>query len=137
MKKIWQPPLLPVIYSDFGYYIFQNTILTSNVAVGQTYTQNQYQLNGVLTPLTFANTFPGTDLEIGDIIVYESYIEPDCNVVVGDVQINRLSNKYMDVDFSSNQNQDSRVAGYQVNILWGHILESKLLSASICFRNDF
>jgi hypothetical protein len=92
-----------LLYENGPGTVFQNTILTSNVAVGQTYTQNQYQLNGVLTPLTFSNTFPGTDLEIGDILVYESYIEPDCEVLYGDNQIPRPSYKYMDVDFSDNQ----------------------------------
>lgn len=100
---------LDVVGSGFLLYengpgsVFQNTILTSNIAVGQTYTQNQYQLSGILTPLTFSNTFPGTDLELGDIIIYESYIEPDCNVLAGNAVVSRPSTLYYDVDFTTNQ----------------------------------
>ena len=104
-----------ILYENGPGTVFQNVILTSNIGVGQTYTQNQYQLNGILTPLTFANTFPGTDLEIGDIIVYESYIEPDCEVLYGDNQIPRPSYKYMGVDFNGSQiiavNEQSILSG--------------------------
>jgi hypothetical protein len=105
-----------ILYENGTGTIFQNTILTSNVAVGQTYTQNQYQLNGILSPLTFANTFPGTDLELGDIIIYEAFIDQDCEVLSGDVQIERQSSKYMLADFNNSfstaSNEAAILGGY-------------------------
>jgi hypothetical protein len=105
-----------ILYDNETGSPFTSTILTSTIGVGQTYTQNQYQLTGIISPLTFANTFPGTDLELGDIIVYESYIDQDCEVLSGDVQIERQSSKYMLADFNNSfttaSNEASILGGY-------------------------
>jgi hypothetical protein len=107
-----------ILYDNKTGSPFTSTILTSNVGVGQTYTQNQYQLNGIISPLTFANTFPLTDLELGDIIVYESFIDQDCEVLYGDVQIPRQSAKYVMVDFDNSfitaSNEAAVLGGYAV-----------------------
>ena len=64
---------------------------------------DKIQISNPILPLIFIPNGSGAILDITNFTIYESYIEPDCNVIAGDVQINRLNNKYMDVDFSNNQ----------------------------------
>ena len=81
-----------------GKVYYNNTTLAS----GTSNTVDKLQINGVINPLYFfTENFP--TLTATNIFVYESYIEPDCLVLSGDVQIERFSSKYMDVDFTTNQ----------------------------------
>lgn len=81
-----------------GKVYYNNTTLAS----GTSNTVDKLQINGVINPLYFfTENFP--TLTATNIFVYESYIEPDCEVLKGDVQIERFSSKYMDVDFTTNQ----------------------------------
>ena len=81
-----------------GKVYYNNTTLAS----GTSNTVDKLQINGVINPLYFFTTnFP--TLTATNIFVYESYIEPDCEVLKGDVQIERFSSKYMNVDFTTNQ----------------------------------
>jgi hypothetical protein len=86
------------IVDGIGKVYYNNTTLTS----GTSNTVDKLQLNGIINPLYFfTENFP--TLTATNIFVYESYIEPDCLVLSGDVQIERFSSKYMDVDFTTNQ----------------------------------
>jgi len=86
------------IVNGIGKVYYNNTTLTS----GTSNTVDKLQLNGIINPLYFfTQNFP--TLTATNIFVYESYIEPDCLVLSGDVQIERFSSKYMDVDFTTNQ----------------------------------
>ena len=81
-----------------GKVYYNNTTLAS----GTSNTVDKLQINGIINPLYFfTENFP--TLTATNIFVYESYIEPDCEVLKGDVQIERFSSKYMDVDFTTNQ----------------------------------
>ena len=92
-----------------GVYLVDgaNTIYYNDTTLpnGNSLTIYQLQLNNIINPLYFyADPSHVPNLTATNIFVYESYIEPDCLVVQNDAQVNRLSYKYMDINFSTNPN---------------------------------
>ena len=81
-----------IIYSGSG-----------DLAPGASRTINNLEVQGIIPPLVFSNTNTLAYLTVTAFTASVAFIDQDCEVIAGDVQINRLSNKYMDVDFSSNQ----------------------------------
>ena len=75
------------------------------ILAGGTLNVNQLELSKIFAPLTFKAIGPSsTGFSITNFIIYESYIESDCLVVQNDVQVSRVSTRYMDVDFQTNPN---------------------------------
>jgi hypothetical protein len=54
-------------------------------------------------PLIFIALGSGSELDITNFTIFESYIEPDCLVIQNDAQVNRPSDRYFDVDFATSQ----------------------------------
>jgi hypothetical protein len=116
----------PILYdfnADFTYYLsFQYQLanstsitlkdnigtvyFTDSNSTGVTVVRNVYQLevNNPIIKLGWIKTGAGS-VGAGYVTIFESYIEPDCLVTANDVQIDRPSSKYMDVDFNSSQIQ--------------------------------
>ena len=83
-----------------GTVYYDNSTLSN----GASNTVNKLQLNGIVSPLYFySDPSHVPTLTATDIFVYDSYIEPDCEVLYGDNQIPRPSYKYMGVDFNGSQ----------------------------------
>jgi hypothetical protein len=75
------------------------------ILAGGTLNVNQLELSEIFAPLTFKAIGPSsTGFSITNFIIYESYIESDCLVVQNDVQVSRVSTRYMDIDFQTNPN---------------------------------
>jgi hypothetical protein len=81
-----------IIYSGSG-----------DLAPGASRTINNLEVQGIIPPLVFSNTNALAYITVTAFTASVAFIDQDCEVIAGDVQINRLSNKYMDVDFNSNQ----------------------------------
>lgn len=63
---------------------------------------NQLEIQGVVPPIVISYTDIFSSMEVTNFTIFESYIEPDCLVIANDSQIPRFSNKFMDVDFTTN-----------------------------------
>jgi hypothetical protein len=81
-----------IIYSGSG-----------DLAPGASRTINNLEVQGIIPPLVFSSTNALAYITVTAFTASVAFIDQDCEVIAGDVQINRLSNKYMDVDFNSNQ----------------------------------
>jgi hypothetical protein len=109
-----------IYYSDILEQL-QTIYYIDNLTPGQSITIDKLEISNVLgnkasnsteeitsvqfnIPLYFLSIdFGGANITLTDFTIYESYIEPDCLVVDNDVEINRPSSKYMDVDFNEGQ----------------------------------
>jgi hypothetical protein len=82
------------------------THFTSNdLNPGDSQIVNQIEINNPVFPLYFWNNADVYDLiatKASNLTLYESYIEPDCLVIVGNVDAPRSNPEFFDVDFSSN-----------------------------------
>ena len=88
------------LYDNTGNLLYTSPSLGS----GDTATVSFLQVNGVFPNIYFINTGTNNvDIYIDNFTIYESYIEPDCLVVANDVQFDRPSSKYMDIDFNDGQ----------------------------------
>jgi len=77
---------------------------------------DKFEISKIFAPLTFkAIGVSSTGFSITNFTIYESYIDQDCLVVAGDVQVNRPSNRYMIADFNS----DYVIATNEQSILSG------------------
>jgi len=81
-----------IIYSGSG-----------NLAPGASRTINNLEVQGIIPPLVFSNTNALAYLTVTAFTSSVAFIDQDCEVISGDIQINRLNNKYMDVDFNNSQ----------------------------------
>jgi hypothetical protein len=73
------------------------------ISAGGTLNVDKLELSGILPPLLFKSIASGTTgLSITNFYIYESYIEPDCLVIAGNVDAPRFNPEFFDVDFSSN-----------------------------------
>jgi hypothetical protein len=102
------------LYDNLGRILYTSPSLS----VGNSVTVNNLEINQVFPKLYFSvgvTPFIEEEFEITNFIVLESYIDQDCLVVAGDVQVNRPSNRYMIADFNS----DYVIATNEQSILSG------------------
>ena len=62
---------------------------------------NQLEIQGVVPPLTISPTDALSNMSLTNFTIFESYIEPDCEVIANDTQISRVSTRFVDVDFQT------------------------------------
>jgi len=79
--------------------LYQSPTITS----GGSLTVDKTQISYPILPLIFIPNGAGSVLDITNFTIFESYIEPDCDVLAGNAVVSRPSTLYYDVDFSSNQ----------------------------------
>ena len=99
------------IVDGTGKIYYNNTTLSS----GASNTVDKLQVNGIINPLYFfTENFP--TVTATNVFVYEAFIDQDCEVLAGDVQIERQSSKYMMVDFNNSfstaSNEAAILGGY-------------------------
>jgi hypothetical protein len=100
-------------YLSFQYQLANGTTITLKDNAGIVYftdsnstgvlvTRNVtlLEVNNPLYPLGWIKTGAGS-VGAGYTTIYQAYVAPDCYVIANDAQINRPSNRYMEVDFSS------------------------------------
>jgi hypothetical protein len=85
----------------------RNIFVSPNLSVGNSISVDKLEIQGVFPKLVFTvvNPFVGEEFEITNFTVFESYIEPDCLAIEGNVLENRLNPFLMDVDYSFSQTQ--------------------------------
>ena len=93
-----------MIYDNSGriFYSGTNAYNPGQPAPGASITVNKLQINNPFYPLYFASATGVNTATVTNIFVYEDYIEPDCLVVAGNVDVARVNPEFFDVDFSSN-----------------------------------
>ena len=82
-------------YNNTPNYLYSSDYL----GVGNSVTVNYLELQGLLPPLVFTPNNIGS-VSVTNLTIYESYIEPDCNVLSGDIEVSRPNPKFFDVDFT-------------------------------------
>jgi hypothetical protein len=65
---------------------------------------NQLEVQGIVPPLVFITDNIFSYMTLNNFTIFESYIDPDCEVIANDSQISRVSTRFMDVDFQTNPN---------------------------------
>ena len=94
-----------VIYSGSG-----------DLAPGDSRTVNNLEVQGIIPPLLFTTTNVLAYLTITAFTASVAFIDQDCEVLSGDVQIERQSSKYMMVDFNNSfstaSNETAILGGY-------------------------
>jgi len=62
----------------------------------------QLQVSNPVFPLYFSSATGANNATVNNIVLYESYLDPDCQVIANDVPLSRPNPKFYDVDYSSN-----------------------------------
>jgi hypothetical protein len=75
------------------------------ISAGNTLVVENVEISKSIMPLIFIALGSGAELDITNLVILESYIEPDCLVLEGNVLENRLNPFLMDVDYSFSQTQ--------------------------------
>ena len=75
------------------------------ISAGNTLVVENVEISKSIMPLIFIALGSGAELDITNLVILESYIEPDCLVLEGNVLENRLNPFLMDVDYSYSQTQ--------------------------------
>jgi hypothetical protein len=73
------------------------------ISAGNTLVVENIEISKTIMPLIFIALGSGSELDITNFTIFESYIEPDCLVIQNDAQVNRPSDRYFDVDFATSQ----------------------------------
>jgi hypothetical protein len=73
------------------------------ISAGNTLVVENIEISKTIMPLIFIALGSGSELDITNFTIFESYIEPDCLVIHNDAQLNRPSDRYFDVDFATSQ----------------------------------
>ena len=73
------------------------------ISAGNTLVVENIEISKTIMPLIFIALGSGSELDITNFTIFESYIEPDCLVIDNDTQVNRPSDRYFDVDFATSQ----------------------------------
>lgn len=82
-------------YNNTPNYLYDS----GNIGVGDSVTVNYLELQGLLPPLVFTPSNIGL-VSVTNLTIYEAYIEPDCDVLSGDIGVSRPNPKFFDVDFT-------------------------------------
>jgi len=94
-----------IIYSGSG-----------NLAPGASRTINNLEVQGIVPPLIFSNNNTLAYLTVTAFTASVAFIDQDCEVLSGDVQIERQSSKYMLADFNNSfstaSNEAAVLGGY-------------------------
>ena len=89
---------------------------SSNLAPGASRTINNLEVQGIVPPLIFSNNNTLAYLTVTAFTASVAFIDQDCEVLSGDVQIERQSSKYMladfDNSFSTASNEAAILGGY-------------------------
>jgi hypothetical protein len=91
------------LYDNSGKILYTSPSLN----VGNSVTVNNLQISQVFPSLYFSvgvTPFISEEFTITNFAVLESYIDSECQVIQNDVQVSRVSTRYMDVDFQTNPN---------------------------------
>jgi len=65
---------------------------------------NQLEVQAIVPPIVISYTDIFSSMEVTNFTIFESYIDPDCEVIANDAQVSRVSTRYMDVNFQTNPN---------------------------------
>jgi hypothetical protein len=94
--------------------IFDSSNLTGNqriiysgsgdLAPGASRNVNQLEIQGIVPPLVITTNSVFAYMTLNNFTIFESYIDPNCEVIANDSQISRVSTRFMDVDFQTNPN---------------------------------
>ena len=94
--------------------IYDSSNLTGNLRViysgsgdltpGSSRNINQLEVQGIVPPLVISTNSIFAYMTLNNFTIFESYIDSDCQVIQNDVQVSRVSTRYMDVDFQTNPN---------------------------------
>jgi hypothetical protein len=89
---------------------------SSNLAPGASRTINNLEVQGIIPPLVFTITNTLAYLTVTAFTASMAFIDQDCEVLSGDVQIERQSSKYMLADFNNSfttaSNEAAILGGY-------------------------
>jgi hypothetical protein len=89
---------------------------SSNLAPGASRTINNLEVQGIVPPLIFSNNNALAYLTVTAFTASVAFIDQDCEVLSGDVQIERQSSKYMLADFDNSfitaSNRTAILGGY-------------------------
>ena len=92
-----------LIIIDPTYYVNGKFIYASQpISYGSPLIVDKLQIQNPLAPLNFSNYGNGGISVVSNLTIFEDYIEPDCLVIAGNVDVPRPNPEFFDVDFSSN-----------------------------------
>ena len=104
----------PASFGPGGVVIYDSSNLTTTQRVlysgstplnpGSSRNVNQVEIQAVVPPIVISKTEFLSTMNVTNFTIFESYIDPDCEVIANDSQIPRVSTRFMDVDFQTNPN---------------------------------
>ena len=88
----------------------------SDLAPGASRTVTNLEIQAVFPPLIFSRNNILSYIEITNLVISESYVEPDCLVIQNDAQVERQNIRYMIADFNNSfitaSNEAAILGGY-------------------------
>jgi hypothetical protein len=92
------------LYDNSGRTFYQgdNSTNPGQPAPGSSISVDQLQISNPVFPLYFSSATSVNNATINNIVLYESYLDPDCQVVANDVPLSRPNPNFYDVDFATN-----------------------------------
>ena len=103
VTNTYLPSSSQLIIIDPTYYVTGKFIYASQpISYGSPLIVDKLQIQNPLAPLNFSNYGNGGTSVVSNLTIFEDYIEPDCLVIAGNVDVPRPNPEFFDVDFYSN-----------------------------------